>query len=120
MAEKHRDGAHVLKKYHAPQTPCEPLLQADDIPESIKLKLREVGETLDPLQLLEEVRAVQAHLVAIADGDGTVAAGSPQSPDLAAFLAGLASAWRTGEVRPTHAVETTPRYLRALRKITVV
>jgi len=115
LAEKHRDGAHVSKRYHAPQTPCERLVQSESIAESIKDKLREVAASLDPLQLLEEIRAVQANLVAIADGD-TLAPPITQPPNLAAFLASLSSAWRAGEVRPTFSADAKPRYLRGLKK----
>lgn len=64
LAEKHRQGAQVSKRYHPPQTPCERLLQAESLPEAAKVKLREVASALDPLKLLEEIRAVQAYLVA--------------------------------------------------------
>lgn len=114
LAEKHRDGAHVSKRYHPPQTPCERLLQADGLPEAAKAKLREVAGALDPLQLLEEIRAVQAHLVAVADGD-TPPAVVAEPPDLSAFIAGLSSAWRAGEIRPTFSVDREPRYLRGLQ-----
>ncbi len=60
LAEKHRQGAHVSKRYHPPQTPCERLLLAESLPEVAKTKLREVANALDPLKLLEEIRAVQA------------------------------------------------------------
>jgi hypothetical protein len=40
------------------------------IGEPIKRKLQEVEIVLDPLQLLEEVRAMQSHLVVLADGVG--------------------------------------------------
>ena len=69
LAEKHRHGAQVSKRYHPPQTPCERLLQAESIPEATKAKLRQIAETLDPLKLLEEIRAMQAYLVALADGE---------------------------------------------------
>jgi len=45
------------------------LLQAETLGEPIKRKLREVEIALDPLQLLEEVRAMQSHLVVLADGE---------------------------------------------------
>ena len=32
LAEKHRQGAQVSKRYHPPQTPCERLLQAESLP----------------------------------------------------------------------------------------
>lgn len=117
LAEKHRDGAQVSKRYHPPQTPCERLLQAEGMPAAAKSKLREVAGTLDPLKLLEEIRAVQAHLMALADGD-TLPALAPEAPDLAAFIASLSSAWRAGEARPTFSIEAKPRYLRALRAVT--
>src|ERR1700688_2677581 len=49
LAEKHRQGAHVSKRYHPPQTPCERLLLAEGLPDTAKTKLREVGSALDPL-----------------------------------------------------------------------
>jgi hypothetical protein len=114
LAEKHRQGAHVSKRYHPPQTPCDRLLHSESIPDTAKIKLREVASTLNPLKLLEEIRAMQAHLVALADG-GDVPIATPESPDLTGFVASLSSAWRTGEVRPTSSVEAKPRYLRSLQ-----
>jgi len=117
LAEKHRQGAQVSKRYHPPQTPCERLLQAGSIPEAAKTKLREVAGALDPLKLLEEIRAVQAHLITLADGDKPPSA-TPEPPDLAAFVAGLSSAWRAGEIRPTYSEDAKPRYLRSLQSVT--
>ena len=116
LAEKHRQGAQVSKRYHPPQTPCDRLLQAESIPDASKIKLREVASALDPLKLLEEIRAMQAHLVALADG-GEVPIATPEPPDLSGFVASLSSAWRTGEVRPTFSVEAKPRYLRSLQAV---
>jgi hypothetical protein len=115
-AAKHREGAQVSKRYHPPQTPCERLLQAENIPVVAKTKLREIECALDPLKLLEEIRAVQAHLTALADGKQPPSA-TAEPADLAAFVAGLSSAWRAGEVRPTFSVEAKPRYLRSLQKV---
>jgi hypothetical protein len=116
LAEKHRQGAQVTKRYLPPETPCERLLQAPTISEATKCKLREVAGGLDPLQLLEEIRALQSHLVALADG-GPPDACTPPAANLAEFLASLSGAWRAGEVRPTHAVEPRPRYLRQIQTI---
>lgn len=38
-------------------------------------------------------------------------------PDLSAFVAGLSSAWRAGEVRPTFSIDAGPRYLRSLQGV---
>lgn len=97
LASKQRDGAKVTKRYHPPQTPCERLLQADSIPVDAKSKLCEISAKLDPLKLLEEMRAVQAYLVALADGDSTPPMSS-EPPNLAAFVASLSSAWHMGVV----------------------
>jgi hypothetical protein len=115
LAEKHRQGAQVTKRYHPPETPCARLLQAETLSEPIKRKLREVEIALDPLQLLEEVRAMQSHLVVLADGEKLEA--PSQEPNLAAFLASLSSAWRAGEIRPTHRMESKPRYLRQIQSV---
>jgi hypothetical protein len=116
LAEKHRQGAQVTKRYHPPQTPCERLLLAETVPDATKVKLREVGNALDPLQLLEEVRAMQSHLVRLADGDKPHVS-STDEPDLCAFLASLSTAWRAGEVRPTHSAKAKPRYLRRIQSL---
>jgi hypothetical protein len=116
LAAKHRDGAKVAKRYHPPLTPCERLLQSDSIPADTKAKLREVSAQLDPLKLLEEVRAVQAHLAALADGQMPPPMTS-EPPNLAAFVASLSSAWHAGEIRPTFSMEAKPRYLRSLQKV---
>jgi len=108
LAAKSRDGARVSKRYHPPQTPCDRLLQADSIPTDAKDVLRQISAEIDPLKLLEEMRAVQAYLAGVADGETPPQLTSNQ-PDLAAFVASLSSAWRAGEIRPTFSVEAKPR-----------
>lgn len=112
LKEKIRIGARVVKRYHAPETPCARLLASDIVSEQVKARLRDISVQLDPLQLLDEIRKMQHHLVLLADGS------QPHTPalqkdDLSRFLASLATAWRAGEVRPTHrAMSTPPRYWR--------
>lgn len=118
LASKHRDGAKVTKRYHAPQTPSERLLQSDSIPMAAKSKLREISASLDPLKLLEEMRAVQAYLAALADGE-TPPPMVSDPPNLAAFVASLSSAWHMGEIRPTFSIDAEPKYLRGLEKVSV-
>jgi len=116
LAAKERDGAKVAKRYHPPQTPCERLLQAESIPTAAKNRLHEISAELDPLKLLEEMRAVQAYLAALADGE-TPPPPTSEPPNLAAFVASLSSAWHAGEIRPTFSIEAKPRYLRSLQKV---
>jgi hypothetical protein len=101
LAEKERVGAHVRKRYHAPETPCARLLAAPTVTESMKDRLRAVLGTLDPLRLLDEIRTVQHHLAGLAAGE-RVHALPRRDADLDSFLKSLAHAWRAGEVRPTH------------------
>jgi len=57
---------------------------------------------------------MQSHLVVLSEG-GKPPASSTHEPDLPSFLASISSAWREGEVRPTHSAEVKPRYLRGIR-----
>jgi hypothetical protein len=116
LASKHRDGAKVTKRYHPPQTPCDRLLLAESVPAVAKDKLREISAALDPLKLLEEMRAVQAYLAALADGEAPSTM-TAEPPNLATFVAGLSSAWHNGEVRPTFSIDAKPRYLRGLQTV---
>ena len=107
LAEKTREGARVRKRYHAPETPCARLLAADAIPAVMKDRLRAVLGTVDPLGLLDEIRAVQHHLAGLAAG-ATVHPMPQRDADLDGFLKSLALAWRAGEVRPTHRPRKRP------------
>jgi hypothetical protein len=110
LAEKTRNGARVSKRYLPPQTPCERLLQNQDTEAAMKVKLRGVSESLDPLHLLEEVRTMQRHLIEIPE-NGPPTALPSRNQDLTSFLASLSTAWRAGEVRPTHYRKPRPSRL---------
>ena len=115
LAEKTRVGAHVRKRYHAPETPCARLLASDAIAPSMKERLRALLGTLDPLRLLDEIRTVQHHLAGLAAGK-SVHTLPHRDADLDRFLRSLAHAWREGEVRPTHRTGPKPlRYWRTRR-----
>ena len=107
LAEKTRVGARVHKCYHAPETPCARLLASDTVPAAMKDRLRALPSTLDPLGLLDEIRAVQHHLAELAAGS-TVHPMPQRDADLDGFLRSLALAWRAGEVRPTHQPRKRP------------
>lgn len=109
LAEKTRVGARVTKRYHPPATPCARLLVSDDIPDEMKDRLRSVLATLDPLRLLDEIRAAQHHLVGFMTGE-TPHVALRRDADLDGFLKSLATAWQAGEVRPTHRTEPKPRH----------
>src|ERR1700746_1510863 len=55
LAEKRREGAKVIKRYHDPLTPYERALAHRQVPEAVKRQLREQYRTLDPVALLAEL-----------------------------------------------------------------
>lgn len=105
LAEKHRDGARVRKRYHAPATPCQRLLADPRTPDAVRDRLETVFATLDPIRLLRDIRAAQQRLVDIADAAGA----SSEPPSLDTFLSALRTAWQTGEVRPTAHPKPKPK-----------
>ena len=112
LASKARVGAKVRKTYHAPETPYAKLLASAAITDEMKTRLQAVAMQLDPLRLLEEIRAVQHHLAALAAGQPAHLA-PRHAGSLDGFLTGLATAWQQGEVRATHRL--TPRPARDWR-----
>lgn len=101
LKSKRRDGARVVKTYHPPMTPCERVLQLTAVDEALKAGLREQLQQIDPIELLQRIRAAQQKLVEIA-GRATSSGQPSSTPDLDAYLTGLSSAWQEGEVRQTY------------------
>jgi len=112
LAAKARDGAKVTKRYHPPATPCERLMADARTNEEVRRRLATQRSTLDPVRLLQAIRAAQQELVRLADtlvlGDAT----PPTAPTLEQFLSGLRTAWQEGEVRPTSAPKPKAKRLR--------
>jgi len=100
LAGKAREGARVRKRYHPPATPCERLLADPRTPKAVRDRVEALRASLDPVRLLREMRAAQQALVALADQDAAKPA-VVDTTSIDAFLAGLRTAWREGEVRPT-------------------
>jgi hypothetical protein len=100
LLSKTREGAKVTKRYHAPATPCERLLAREDVSDECKEQLRRTLASLDPVQLLSEIRAAQRLLAQLEVGVATTTA--PADRGVSGFVASLSTAWRDGEVRPTH------------------
>jgi hypothetical protein len=51
LIAKHRDGAHVRKRYETPLTPYRRLLAYDDIPQGVKEELTQTYLSLNPAAL---------------------------------------------------------------------
>jgi hypothetical protein len=101
LKAKRREGAKVTKQYHAPATPCERLLASDRVSLEAKEQLRRTLAALDPVKLLHDIRQAQKELVALEMRDAPESA-TVESEDLGRFVASLSTAWRNGEMRPTH------------------
>jgi hypothetical protein len=108
LKSKIRDGARVTKRYEAPLTPLERVLRSPSVPEATKLALREQFRSLDPIDLLRRMREAQRRIAACAVTKVAAADATPECDvTIDDFLAGLATAWQVGEVRPTHRRKTT-------------
>jgi hypothetical protein len=103
LKSKKRDGARVAKVYYPPSTPCERLMASTSIDDATKARLKAECDTLDPMTLLRDIRAAQQVLQEI----GVRATAEPDPSltpvDIQNFLSSLSTAWKSGEVRPTHA-----------------
>ncbi len=107
LLTKTYNGARGTKRYDVPATPYSRLAVSKTIPDSLKEHLRAFADTLDPLSLLDEIRSAQHCLAALAEGE-TLHIPEHDSADLAHFLSSLATAWKGGEVRPTHCNHPRP------------
>jgi hypothetical protein len=101
LKSKVREGAKVIKKYHAPATPAERLLASDRVSADDKQHLRDVFSSLDPVELLRRIRQAQRHLASLEVTSEGLPLPAAQ-PDNSAFVASLSIAWQDGEIRPTH------------------
>lgn len=107
LAEKHRDGAKVTKRYHTPATPAQRLIDDLRTSEATRRQLAKTLERLDPVKLLRQIRECQERLVVLADKPDEVVVANDTTLDQ--FLAGLRTAWRNGEVRPTARAKPQPK-----------
>lgn len=107
LKSKSREGTKVIKKYHPPMTPCERVLASPKIDDATKEKLRQQRDSLDPVQLLHDIRSIQQRIVELSSRND-VSANKPV-PDVNDFLKGLSTAWQAGEARPTHRKPATSK-----------
>jgi hypothetical protein len=106
LKEKRREGAKVIKRYHDPATPFERALAHPKVTKAVKVRLRQMHRTLDPVALLAEMRAAQTELGERIDrrpGKIVVQLPAPSlAPDAAAFAKTLGKSVEAGEQRATH------------------
>jgi hypothetical protein len=114
LKEKRREGAKVIKRYHAPATPYARALAHPRLSKAIKRRLRETYRALDPVALLAEMRAAQDELGERIGKRGLAAAAGASAADPLAFARSLGTAASAGEVRATHRVRKR-RYKKRIR-----
>jgi hypothetical protein len=115
LAEKHRDGARVHKRYHAPATPHQRLIDDPRTTDATKAHLSGIFAQLDPVRLLRDIRAAQQRLVVLSDGTSpSMVSEEPTPPPLDAFLSSLRTVWQSGDARPT--ASDKPRQKRGRRR----
>ena len=102
LKEKRREGAKVIKRYHAPATPYERALAHPKLSKAIKRRLRETYRSLDPVALLAEIRAAQDELGERIGKRGLAAAAVPSPVGSARLCAIARQGSQAGEVRATH------------------
>jgi hypothetical protein len=104
LISKTRTGARVHKTYDGPMTPFARLQSSDQISQENKNRLISQMASLDPMSLLKKIRESQEALAAIAQSRPPETA----NVDISPFVRNLATAWKAGEVRPTHRQEPKP------------
>ncbi len=62
LVEKQRHGATVTKRYDQAKTPYQRVLDAPEVPEEAKQRLRQLYVTLNPAELLRQIQSRQAAL----------------------------------------------------------
>lgn len=120
LAEKRREGAKVIKRYHPPATPYERALAHPKLPKAIKRRLRETYRTLDPVALLAEIRRCQEELGSRIDARGIkaarrrpVEATSPLPADVGAFARTLGT---TSDATGTASIEPRATHRKPKRR----
>jgi hypothetical protein len=107
LTSKIREGSHVIKRYSAPATPCERLLASGCLDAASAAQLRQLCSTLDPVALLHEIRTAQEALAGYAATGSAPSQAAGDGHDIDTFVRGLATAWKSGETRPTHRRKAT-------------
>ncbi|WLB18899.1 integrase catalytic domain-containing protein [Bradyrhizobium japonicum] len=108
LKEKRREGAKVIKRYHAPLTPYQRALAHPKVTAAVKRRLRDQYRLLDPVALLAEIRATQDELGNRVDRRAGQARGlqracTSTAPATAAMFAKtLGKTVTAGEPRATH------------------
>ena len=100
LREKRREGARVVKRYHAPEPPVAPALAFVEVSETDKARLRDMRKTL--IQSCCLPRCVRRSWSWASAWMSAGRGDAPAPIDLAQFTASLKVAWSEEEQRQTH------------------
>jgi hypothetical protein len=84
------------------------------VSDTIRHRAEAIYLTLDPIRLLQDIRSIQQRLAEVADKIPAADSVAPDGAAINQFLAGLRTAWRQGEIRPTH--QPKPKARRGWRR----
>jgi hypothetical protein len=62
LIDKHRDGAHIRKRYEIPMTPYRKALQSEGVTDEDKGKLKKLYDILNPAELKRGMMSLQERL----------------------------------------------------------
>ncbi len=81
LVEKQRHGAKVTKRYDRAKTPYQRVLDAPEVGDEAKQRLRQLYRTLNPAELLRQIQTHQATLWKLAQppADANIRVGAPSS-----------------------------------------
>ena len=96
----------MRKRCHLPATPFQRLLADTRTPQGVRDEVNALLATLDPILLLRDMRRAQKRLVDLAQKTGSAPV---HVLSIEEFLAGLRTAWKEGEVRPTAKPAAKPK-----------
>ena len=71
LVSKAREGSKVKKKYDQAKTPYQRVLEAEQVSEEVKARLRQQYATLNPMALLRQMQRLQSVLWKLAAGEPT-------------------------------------------------
>ena len=112
LIEKSRDGKKYRKLYDKPKTPCDRLIEHEDITADTKQLLQASRKELDPVRLAHEIFLNQKLIASFSKPD-LPSVDSKDISDLKSFIKQLPVLWKEGEIRPTHQrKKREPRYWR--------
>jgi len=107
LVEKQRHGSKITKRYDLAKTPYQRALDAPEVSEAAKQRLRQLYASLNPAELLRQIQARQTALWKLAQqpsdatmsaGLSSVASGEPGFPTPLLLATSVSGTWKLNEM----------------------